>query len=63
MASFISLKTVVTGEIYLEIYHHIRRYFGITKTGARMAHSNELRHNYMAKYANKSKKTAMDDLN
>jgi hypothetical protein len=71
MAYSISLKTVALkdtashtiGETYREIYHHIQQFFGITKTGVRMAYSNGLRRNYMVKYANKSKKTAMDYLN
>jgi hypothetical protein len=52
----------IIGAIYPEIYRHIQQSSGITKTGVRMAPSNELRHNYMEKCANKSKKTAMDDL-
>ena len=53
----------VIGQIYPEIYRHIRQSFGTTKTGVRMALWNGLRHSYMAKYANKSKKTAVDNLN
>ena len=60
---FYQLKTVVIGATYPEIYHHIQQSSGITKTGVRMVHSNGLRQNYMVKYANKSKKTAVDDLN
>jgi len=63
MAYFISSKTVVIGEIYPEIYRHIQQSSGITKIGVKMALSNGLRHNYIAKYANKSKKTAVDDSN
>jgi hypothetical protein len=63
MVYFISSKMVVIGAIYPEIYHHIQQSSGITKTGVRMALSNGLRHNYTDKYANKSKKTAVDDFN
>ena len=63
MAYFISSRTVVTGEIHLEIYRHIQQSSGLTKIGVRMALSNGLRHNYIARYGNKSKKTAVDDSN
>ena len=62
MVYFISSKTVVIGAIYPEIYHHIQQSFGITKTGVRMALSNGLRHNYMTKCANKSKKPQLTTL-
>jgi hypothetical protein len=54
---------VVIGEIYLEIYPHILQSSGITKIGVRTALLNGFRHNYMEKCENKSKKTAVDDLN
>ncbi|MEG4494197.1 hypothetical protein QUA90_23090 [Microcoleus sp. D3_18_C4] len=63
MAYFISSRTAVIGEIYPDIYRHIQPSSGITKIGVRMALSNGLRHNYLASYANKSKKTAVDDSN
>jgi hypothetical protein len=54
---------VVIGEIYLEIYRHIPQSSGITKIGVGTALLNGFRHNYMEKCENKSKKTAVDDLN
>ena len=54
---------VAIGGTYQKIYHHIQQSFGITKTGVKIALSNELRRNYMAKCVNKSKKTAVDNLN
>jgi hypothetical protein len=62
MASFISSRMVVIGEIYLEIYHHIPLSSGIIRTGVRTALLNGLGRNYMEKCENKSKKTAMDYL-
>ena len=62
MAYFISSRTVVIGEIYPEIYRHIQQSFGIIKTGVRMAPLKGLRHNYTAWCENKSKKTAVDDI-
>jgi hypothetical protein len=53
MAYFISSRTVVIGEIDPEIYRHIQLFSGITKIGVRMALSNGLRHNYIARYAKK----------
>ena len=70
-AYFISSGMDVIGQTCPEICRHIQHWsghppsveYGITKTGVRMALSNGLRHNYMAKCANKSKKTAVDDIN
>ncbi len=63
MASFTNSRMAVIGQTYPEIYRQIQRSSGTTKTGVRTALWNGLRHNYMVKCANKSKKTAVDDLN
>jgi hypothetical protein len=69
MAYFISSRTVVIGETYPEIYHHIQLSSGTIRTGVKMAVSillsETLRERIMAKLHLKAreqvKKTRMDN--
>jgi hypothetical protein len=56
------MEWIVIGLTYPESYRHIRRSSGITRIGVRTARLSGSGQSYIVKYANKSKKTAVDDL-
>ena len=53
---------VVTGAIYLKIYHLTRQFFGTTNNGEQMEKLRKLEIFYIVKFANRSKKSSMDNL-
>ena len=62
MAYFINSRTVVIGLTYPRIYRPIRLFSGITKIGVKTARSIRSWQHCIARCANKSKKTTVDDI-